>query len=240
MPPDMADKRIILVEDEPDMAELVAMRLEREHFDVDVAHNGLDGLKKIRSQPPDLVLLDIMLPGLSGTEVLREVRGDPNTSHVPVIMLTARSEESDIVVGLHLGADDYVTKPFNMSVLLARIQAVLRRAESAGDASLDKGILVAGPIQINQETHRVQVDGKAVSLTLTEFRLLAALVAARGRVMTRNQLIDRAMGMDVVVTDRTIDVHLAALRRKLGKARKHIQTVRGLGYRVAVEENEAV
>lgn len=232
----MAKKQITIIEDEPDMAELVAMRLSREHYNVEVAHNGLEGLKKVRTTLPDLILLDIMLPGMPGTEVLKELRNDPRTARIPVIMLTARSEESDIVVGLHLGADDYVTKPFSMSVLLARVAAVLRRGQSAAEP--EKGLLTAGSIRINQDIHRVEVDGQEITLTLTEFRLLRALVAARGRVLDRNQLIDKAIGLDAVVTDRTIDVHLAGLRRKLGNARKYIQTVRGVGYRLAVDSDE--
>jgi DNA-binding response OmpR family regulator len=228
----MSRKRIIVVEDERDMAELVAMRLTREHYDVEVAHDGAEGIRKIRAAAPDLVVLDIMLPGMSGTEVLKEMRTDPQTAGVPVIMLTAKSEESDVVVGLQLGADDYITKPFSMSILLARVAAVLRRGESTPGS--DKGVLVAGPIRVNRDTHQVEVAGDAVSLTRTEFRLLVAIVGARGRVLARNQLIDRAIGMDAVVTDRTIDVHLTALRRKLGNARDMIETVRGVGYRLAV------
>ena len=232
----MAKKRIVIVEDERDMAGLVARRLKREHYEVEVAHDGSAGLDKIRSRPPDLVLLDIMLPGISGTEVLKELRGDPRTASVPVVILTARTEEADVVVGLQLGADDYVTKPFSMSVLLARIEAVLRRSEipPAG-----KGTMTAGPIRIDQEQHRAEVDGEVIPLTATEFRLLVAIVAARGRVLSRDQLVDRALGMDAVVTDRTIDVHMASLRKKLGAARKYIGTVRGVGYRLAREEDDA-
>jgi len=232
----MAKKKIVLVEDERDMAELVAMRLKREHYDVDVSHDGSEGLRKITGNHPDLVVLDIMLPGMSGTDVLKHLRNDPRTATIPVIMLTAKSEESDMVVGLHLGADDYVTKPFSMSVLMARIEAVLRRSESG--LGPQKGNLTAGPVSINIDTHQVSVDGENVSLTLTEFKLLVAILSARGRILTRNQLIDHAMGVDAVVTDRTIDVHLTALRRKLGKARKLIQTVRGVGYRLATEDDE--
>ena len=231
----MPAKRVFIVEDEPDMAELVAMRLKKEHYKVEVARDGADALERIRAAVPDLVLLDIMLPGLSGMDVLKELRADPRTAGVPVVMLTARTEDSDIVVGLQLGADDYVTKPFSMSVLVARVAAVLRRAAAV---EVGTGVLTAGPIRINQDTCRVEVDGEAVSLTRTEFRLLSAIVAARGRVLTRNQLIDRAISPDAVVTDRTIDVHLAALRRKLGPARTHIQTVRGVGYRLAGEDDE--
>ncbi len=232
----MAKTRILIVEDERDMAELIAMRLRREHYEVELAHDGREGLERVRCSPPELVLLDIMLPGLAGTEVLREVRANPQTASVPVILLTARGEESDVVVGLHLGADDYVTKPFSMSVLVARIAAVLRRSDAPGAEA--QNVLSAGTIRINQDTHSVEVDGAPVPLTLTEFRLLVALVAGRGRVLTRNQLIDRAMGMNAVVTDRTIDVHMTALRRKLSDARKYIQTVRGVGYRLALEGHE--
>jgi len=230
----MSKKRIILVEDEPDMADLVALRLKREHYEVEVAHDGVTGLDKIRSRPPDLVLLDIMLPRLSGTEVLKELRDDPRTASVPTIMLTARTEEADVVVGLELGADDYVTKPFSMSVLLARIAAVLRRG---GESPAGKGVLTIGGVRIDQEQHRVEVDGQAVALTATEFRLLVAIVGAKGRVLSRDQLIERALGAEVVVTDRTIDVHMAGLRKKLGAARKLIETVRGVGYRLAREDD---
>jgi two-component system phosphate regulon response regulator PhoB len=203
---------------------------------VEVAHDGAAGLDRVRSSPPDLLVLDLMLPKLSGVELIREMRSDPRTSGVPVVMLTAKSEESDIVVGLQLGADDYVTKPFSMSVLLARIAAVLRRA-AAGEAP-GRGTLVAGPIRIDRERHQAELEGRPLPLTLTEFRILLALAAARGRVLTRNQLIDQAMGIDAVVTDRTIDVHMTALRRKLGAARRYIRTVRGIGYRLAGEEDE--
>ena len=218
------------------MAELVAMRLKREHYDVEVAHDGMEGLTKIRSSPPDLVLLDLMLPGVPGTEVATELRKDPSTAGLPIIMMTAKSEESDIVVGLHIGADDYVTKPFSMSILLARIAAVLRRAERRETEGRD--VLIAGPIRMDRNRHRVAVDGAPIALTLTEFRLLATIVAGRGRVLTRDQLIDKALGQDAVVTDRTIDVHITSLRRKLGKARDYVETVRGVGYRMASKEDE--
>jgi len=219
------------------MAELVAMRLQREGYVVETVGDGAESLEMIRCSPPDLVLLDLMLPGMPGTEVATKLRSDARTAGVPIIMLTARSEESDIVVGLHLGADDYITKPFSMSVLVARISAVLRRSR---DIAAARGkVLEVGPMRIDVERHLVEVGGKGVALTLTEFRLLVAIVSAKGRVLDRNQLIDQALGMDAVVTDRTIDVHLTALRQKLGKARKYIQTVRGLGYKLA-DENDTV
>ncbi len=229
----MSKKRILLVEDERDMAELVAMRLKREGYLVDLAYDGKEGLEKVRADPPDLAILDLMLPRMSGTDLANEIRHDPRTTNLPIIMLTAKSEESDVVVGLQLGADDYVTKPFSMSVLVARVAAVLRRCAALDAAGA--GPLKVGPLAIDRERHQVEVDGKVVSLTLTEFRILLALAAARGRVLTRNQLIDQAMGINAVVTDRTIDVHLTALRRKLGDARDMIETVRGVGYRLTTE-----
>lgn len=225
----MSKKRIVIVEDERDIAYLVATRLRREGYEVDVAHDGVEGFNLARSAPPDIVLLDIMLPGMSGTEIASKLRDDPRTAGVPIIMLTAKSEESDIVVGLKFGADDYVTKPFSMSVLVARIDALLRRAASVPASA--KKVLKAGSLLIDQQRHLVEFEGKPLTLTLTEFRLLTALVAANGRVLSRNQLMDQAIGLDVIVTDRTIDVHITTLRRKLGKARECIQTVRGVGYK---------
>ena len=232
----MSRKRVIVVEDEADLAELVAMRLRREGYVVDVAHDGDEALGKIRSAAPDLVLLDIMLPGKSGTQVLRELRADPRTGAVPVVMLTARSADVDQVVGLALGADDYITKPFSMAVLAARVAAVLRRAATRAES--DGRPIQVGQIVIEPQRHEVRVSGKPVALTPTEFRLLVAMAAARGRVLSRSQLIDQTLGPQTVVTDRTIDVHLTALRRKLGSCRRHIKTVRGAGYRLAVDENE--
>ena len=231
----MSKPHIIIVEDEQDMAELISMRLKREGYTAEAVHDGLEGLAKIRSTPPALVLLDLMLPGMSGTQIATELRADPRTATVPIIMLTAKSEESDVVVGLHVGADDYITKPFSMSVLVARIAAVLRR--NRGDGSWRAGkTLKVGPISIDVDRHLVEVDSKQIAMTLTEFRLLVAIVSARGRVLERNRLIDEALGLDAVVTDRTIDVHLAALRKKLGAARGYIQTVRGIGYKLGGED----
>jgi len=232
----MSKKRILIVEDEADMAELVAARLRREGYIVELAADGVEGLKRIRANPPDLALVDIMMPRLSGTDLVTELRQDPRTAAVPTILMTAKGEESDIVVGLRLGADDYVTKPFSMSVLVARVAAVLRRRDAALDVS--EHPIRIGPITIDPSRYIVEVDGEPVALTLTEFRLLTALVAARGRVLSRNQLIDQAMGLNTVVTDRTIDVHLTALRRKLGEARTFLQTVRGIGYRMATEDRD--
>jgi len=218
------------------MAELVAMRLRREGYLVEVAPDGLRALETIRAAAPDLAIVDIMLPVLSGTDLVTELRQDPRTSTVPIIMMTAKGEETDIVVGLRLGADDYVTKPFSMSVLVARVAAVLRRAAALREGA--KGLRRFGPITLDADRHVVEVGGRPVDLTVTEFRLLMALAGARGRVLNRNQLVDQAIGINAVVTDRTVDVHLTALRRKLGEARACIQTVRGVGYRLAVDDGQ--
>jgi DNA-binding response OmpR family regulator len=224
-----AKKKIMVVEDERDMAELIAMRLRREHYEVEVVHDGLTALNRIRADTPDLILLDLMLPRLSGNELASELQRDERTAHVPIIMLTARGETTDEVLGLHLGADDYITKPFSMPVLIARIAAVFRRVDRAEGGD----VLTAGPILLDRQRYLVNVNEEPVALTRTEFRLLAAIIAAKGRVLTRNQLIDMALGMDAVVTDRAIDAHITALRRKLGTARRYVQTVRGVGYRLA-------
>ena len=229
----MSRKRIIIVEDERDMADLVAARLRKEGYQVDAAYDGAAGLDAVRAQPPDLVLLDIMMPVLSGTDVLAEMRRDPRTVAVPVVMMTAKGREADVVAGLKLGADDYIVKPFSLAVLVARVEAVLRRARAAGSGGREA--LAVGPILIDAARHAVEVAGQAVSLTLTEFRLLLALAAARGRVLTRDQLIDQVMGPNIVITDRTIDVHMTSLRRKLAGARALLRTVRGVGYRLSVE-----
>lgn len=230
-------KRVLVVEDERDMAELIALRLTSEGYEVQHAYDGQEALVKIRSGKPDLILLDIFLPKLSGIEVLREVRQDPRISLTPVILVTAKGEETDVIVGLQLGADDYVPKPFNSLLLLARMDAVLRRSVQSSASS--KGLVQVGDLLIDQERYLVQVSGDAVALTPTEFRLLLSLAVARGRILTRSQLIDQSIGPDAVVTDRTIDVHMTALRRKLGEARNYLKTVRGIGYRLSTEEHES-
>ncbi|HMB94613.1 MAG TPA: response regulator transcription factor, partial [Tepidisphaeraceae bacterium] len=180
---------------------------------------------------PDLVILDLMLPGTDGTEVARRLKSDSRTAQIPIVMLTAKSEETDVVVGLTLGAADYVTKPFSMKILMARLNTILRRAESQQPTE-DLGLLKAGPFTIDTSKHEVTVNGELAKLTLTEFKLLSALVNARGRVLSRDQLMDKAMGTDVFVTDRAIDVHVTAIRKKLGEASWLIHTVRGVGYRL--------
>ena len=222
-------KRILIIEDERDLAELVALNLERAGYEPHQAHDGRSGLARAGEIVPDLILLDIMLPELTGIEVAQRLRVDPATAGIPIIMLTAKATEADEVVGLTAGADDYVTKPFSLGVLLARIETVLRRSQAAEPRSAE---LRAGPVEIRTDTHRVTVDNEEVKLTLTEFRLLACLIEGRGTVLSRKELMRRAIGPGVRVTPRTIDVHVTALRRKLGEAGGMIETVRGVGYRI--------
>ncbi|MFG0285760.1 MAG: response regulator [Phycisphaerales bacterium JB039] len=228
-----AIKHILVVEDHRDLVELLEINLRSAGYQVSSALDGRTGLAKARSLRPNLLILDLMLPHLSGDEVARRLRSEPATASLPIIMLTAKADEADQVSGLATGADDYITKPFSMKVLLARVQAVLRRASEAGAPEL----LSLGPIEIDTSTHQVRVAGELVQLTLTEFRLLASLIMAGGRVLSRAELMTRAMGPGVLVTERTIDVHITALRRKLGPAAALIQTVRGVGYR-ASQANE--
>jgi len=226
-------RRILVVDDERDLVDLISYNLTRGGYEVLTAQDGKSGLEIAQRETPDLVLLDLMMPGLDGTEVARRLKADSRTAGIPIVMLTAKGEETDVVVGLTIGADDYVTKPFSMKILLARINTVLRRGELSETATgADGGVLRAGPLSIDMSRHEVTVGGEPVRLTLTEFKLLSALVSARGRVLTRDQLMDKAMGTDVFVTDRAIDVHVTAIRRKLGSASWLVHTVRGVGYRL--------
>ncbi len=228
---DMGTKQhILVVEDEQDIAELIAMNLRSAAYEVTTSGDGRSGLAKASSLRPDLLILDLMLPNLSGSEVARRLRAAPATASIPIIMLTARAGEGDQVAGLALGADDYITKPFSMKVLLARVQALLRRA---ADAPKPAERLTLGPIEVDTGAHEARVGGETAGLTLMEFRLLTALLMADGRVLSRADLMRRAMGPGVLVTERTIDVHITALRRKLGAAGSLIRTVRGVGYRAS-------
>ncbi len=231
-------KRLVLVvDDEKDLVDLITYNLQRNGYDIVSAANGNDAIDTAFRELPDLVVLDLMLPGIDGTEVARRLKADTRTSSTPIVMLTAKSEETDVVVGLTLGADDYVTKPFSMKILLARLASVLRRKE-IGSAVTDTGILKAGPLSIDTSKHEVSVNSEVIKLTLTEFKLLSALVNSRGRVLTRDQLMDKAMGTDVFVTDRAIDVHITSIRKKLGTASYLVHTVRGVGYRLQESPEE--
>jgi two-component system response regulator RegX3 len=221
--------RVLVVEDEESFSDALSFMLRREGYEVEIASTGTEALSTFDRSGADLVLLDLMLPGLSGTEVCRELRA---RSHVPIIMVTARDSEIDKVVGLELGADDYVTKPFSSRELVARIRAVLRRG--AEPEELITGVVEAGPVRMDVERHVVSVDGQQVSLPLKEFDLLELLLRNAGRVLTRGQLIDRVWGADYVGDTKTLDVHVKRLRSKIEPDPanpKYLVTVRGLGYK---------
>ncbi|MEM9070270.1 MAG: response regulator transcription factor [Myxococcota bacterium] len=227
--------RILVVEDESDLAELVAFNLKQAGHAVTTAGTGATALAEIRRQRPDLLVLDVMLPDISGLEVCRRLRRDETTSRMPVLMLTAKGEEVDRVVGFEVGADDYVTKPFSPRELLLRIEAILRRVggvDTEGPQAITVGNLV-----IDVPGHRVTVDDKEVSLTALEFRLLLDLAKRRGRVQSRSDLLERVWGYAPGIETRTVDTHVKRLREKLGSASRHIETVRGVGYRMRTELN---
>jgi len=230
--PDMKTHSVLVVDDEKDIRELLEYNLGKNGFKVQCVASGEDALREARAKAPDLVLLDLMLPGVDGLEVCKRLKNDKRTAGVPVVMLSAKGEEADVVVGLELGADDYITKPFSPRVLLARVKAVLRRREEAAEADKDAAIEV-GPVRIIQSRHEAFVSGEAVALTALEMRILAALARSPGRVFTRYQIVEATQGVGVGVTDRSVDVHIVSLRRKLGEAANLIETVRGVGYRFA-------
>ncbi|MDX2197868.1 MAG: response regulator transcription factor [Phycisphaerae bacterium] len=220
-------KSILIVEDEADLAEVLHYQLKREGFDCRVAGDGAAALAEIERHPPDLVVLDRMLPKASGDEVAMKLKSDPRLQHIPVIMVTAKAEETDELVGFAIGADDYIRKPFSPKLLIARIQAVLRRQESTARSP---EVISSGPVVLDRGRHVVTVEGEQIPLTATELRVLSTLMSARGRVLSREQVIDAVLGYGVAVTQRTIDVHVAALRKKMAAASGWIQTVRGVGY----------
>jgi two-component system phosphate regulon response regulator PhoB len=223
-------ERILVIDDEPDLLELVRLNLDQAGYRVETAETGSDALEQVRSSPPDLIVLDLMLPDILGTEVCRQIRSDTDLAHIPVIMLTAKADEVDRVVGFELGADDYVTKPFSPRELTLRVRAVLRRKQpgSESDEALERG-----PLRIAPDRHRCFVHEKEVDLTAKEFDLLLRLMKRPGLVMTREHLLDQVWGSDIAVTTRTIDTHMKRLREKLGEAGSLIETVRGVGYRFA-------
>ena len=231
--------RVLVVEDEPDIAALIAYQLTREGFRVETIGNGTEALVAIDKEAPDLVVLDRMLPGLSGDEVIQRLRDDPETLSIPVLMLTAKREQEDRIEGLELGADDYLTKPFSPRELVLRVQAVLRRAQDAGTASGGR-VLRAGPLRMDLASHRVLLEGRELILTPTEFRLLESLMERRGRTQSRKQLLERVWSYESGISDRiqtrTVDMHVRRLRAKLGRVGEWIETVRGFGYRLVIPE----
>ena len=224
----MAKGSILAVDDEEDILELIRYNLSREGYHVRVADTGEQALKEVHSRMPDAIVLDLMLPGMDGLEVCRTLKNARETAHIPIIMLTAKAEEADVVTGLELGADDYVIKPFSPRVLTARVKAVLRRKllPQGGEETLRFGTLLIQP-----EKHSVRVQNDPVELTATEFKLLHLLAQRPGWVFNRDQIVDSVKGSDTAVTSRSVDVHIVSLRRKLGSYGPCIETVRGVGYR---------
>jgi len=218
--------RVMIIEDEEPLALMLRYNLEAEGYSVDTIERGDDAEVRLRETVPDLVLLDWMLPGISGIELCRRLRSRETTKSVPIIMLTARGEESERIRGLATGADDYVVKPFSVPELMARVRAILRRAKPELIAS----VLKAGDIELDRATHRVRRNGRELHLGPTEFRLLEFLMQSPGRVFSRAQLLDSVWGRDVFVDERTVDVHVGRLRKSLGRGRDPIRTVRGSGY----------
>ncbi len=225
----MAQKNVLIVDDEEDIRELVRYNLAREGYKVQCVGTGEAALKAARSKPPDTIVLDLRLPGMDGLEVCRAVKNDAKTAHVPIVILSAKGEEADIVAGLELGADDYMTKPFSPRVLVARIRAVLRRkAKAVAD---DSSTVKVHELVINPQRHEVLAGGTSVELTHTEFAILHFLARHPGWVFTRYQIIDGVHGEDYPVTDRSVDVQVAGLRKKLGSCGGYVETIRGVGYR---------
>jgi DNA-binding response OmpR family regulator len=227
----MSKKKIVIIEDEPDILEVLSYNLKREGFDVFTATNGTLGLSLAEKVSPDLLLLDLMLPGLDGIEICSSIKNNPATQNTLIIMVTAKGEESDIVLGLGVGADDYITKPFSPKELVARVKAVLRRGQLVDTVPTTEKVRV-GDLAIDTSKYEVTIGGKEVRLTATEFRLLHYLASNPGRVFSREQLLSRAMGDDVVVVDRNIDVHIRGIRKKMDMDPPLIETIRGVGYRL--------
>jgi len=226
----MAKERILVVEDEDDILELIQYNLEREGYQVLAVQSGEDGLLQAQKHKPELILLDIMLPSMSGLDVCKSLKADPATAHIPVVIVSARGEEADIVAGLEVGADDYVTKPFSPRVLVARTRAVLRRKTTP--LIPETTLVELHELKIDPIRHEVAVGADLLSLTATEFRILHYLARHPGWVFTRHQIVQAVHGSDYPVTDRSIDVQIAGLRKKLGRLADYVETVRGIGYRM--------
>jgi two-component system phosphate regulon response regulator PhoB len=222
-------KRVLVVDDEPDLVDLVCFNLSEAGYQADSALSGREAMERLERSRPDLLVLDLMLPDLEGTEICRRVRAEPRLRSLPVLMLTARSEEVDRVVGFEVGADDYLTKPFSPRELVLRVRALLRRSSAETDSESE--VLEQGLLKLDLERHRCEVASGEVELTAKEFQLLETLMRRPGRVQSRERLLDTVWGSEVTVTSRTIDTHLKRLREKLGEAGGLIETVRGIGYR---------
>lgn len=220
--------RILIIEDEPDVVDMLALALRKAEFKVSQAADGASGLRQAREAAPALVILDLMLPKMPGLEVCKVLKTEAATKHIPIIMLTAKAEEIDRIVGLEFGADDYVTKPFSPREMVLRVKAILRR----GQGEVVEEPLTIGPIRLDPVRHHVSVNGKPVRLTGVEFKLLSMLMVRRGRVQARDRLLNEVWGYESLIDTRTVDTHVRRLRKKLGKAADAIETVRGFGYRL--------
>ena len=225
----MAKETVLIIEDDPDIVELLQYNLEREGYRVLTAEDGEVGLREVQERKPGMILLDLMMPGIDGLEVCRQIKSDPATTHLPLIMLTAKSEEIDIVTGLELGADDYITKPFSPREVISRVRAVLRRGARAENDT--KTRIEIDSVVADSERHEVSVDGKPLAFTRTEFSLLWTLMKKPGRVYTRSDLVDRITDGEGYILERNIDVHISAIRKKLTKEHDVIATVHGVGYK---------
>jgi len=225
----MASERILVVDDEEDLLELIRYNLVKEGYRVTCVATGEEAIGAARSDLPDLVLLDLLLPRVDGLDVCKRLKGDPKTQHIPIIMLTAKNEEADVVTGLELGADDYMAKPFSPRVLLARMKALLRRKSQPSDD--ERGAIKVHNLVIHPGRHEVLIGGKPVELTFTEFRLLHFLARKPGWAFSRGQIVDAVKGEDYPVTERSVDVQVVGLRKKLGELGSYVETVRGVGYR---------
>lgn len=235
----MPKQRILVVDDEHNILELVRYNLSEVGYDVVTADTGEKALELVAQQAPDLILLDVMLPGIDGLAVCSTLKRNEHTAHIPVIMLTARGDEIDRVLGLEIGADDYVVKPFGVRELMARVKAMLRRAQmQSRPAKAEEPVLQAGGIRLDLVTYQATVDGERLQLTLKEFELLRMLMHNRDRVLTRDQLLDKVWGYEYFGETRTVDVHIRHLRQKLGEKGAYIETARGIGYMFHIEENE--
>lgn len=227
----MSRKKIVIVEDEPDILEVLSYNLKREGYEVLTASDGVAALALIRRETPDLILLDLMLPGMDGIEICGSIKKDPQTQNCLIIMVTAKGEESDIVLGLGVGADDYIAKPFSPRELIARVKAVMRRGVMVERGETEE-LIKLGDLSIDTVKYKVQVGEREVKLTASEFKLLHFLASYPGRVFTREQLLSKALGDDVVIVDRNIDVHIRGIRKKLELDPPIIETIRGVGYRM--------
>ncbi|KIC70866.1 Phosphate regulon transcriptional regulatory protein PhoB [Candidatus Protochlamydia amoebophila] len=229
----MQKTKILLIEDEEDIASLIKLQAELAGYKVHLEMDGLNGFLAIEREKPDVIILDIMLPGLNGLDVCRKIKSNPDLENIPIIIISAKSEELDVVLGLELGADDYVAKPFSLKVLFSRIKAVMRRGK---EGEKEAKTLVFGEYTMEVDRYLLRKKDKSIALTLSEFGILRRLLLNRGKVLTRNQLLDDVQNDEAFIIDRNIDVHIASLRKKLGPNFDGIETVRGVGYRFKDDE----